>query len=481
MSGVLLLGVGLALAAGGVHMLPLVGTGLLVVVALLSLRGPGERTSSAEGADLVPRRRSRLLIGLLLVNFAYWVSSALLSGLPLSSVFSYGFLRWHLRSIPGYLPLLAIAVSGYRFSDRDKKVAVCALLIPATLISLVGAAQYATGFRIAGYSEGVLPSTVRYDLGEYWFFGFLRAHVTCGGYYSTVALVALGLFWFWRTDWWRRGLVFLALGVSAWGLMFSKARTFVGAFAGAACLMFVYGCWVRLRLRGTRSAPSADEVRCKGTDRYLPLRPQWVAMALGAVVAAYCLTPRLHARMRATFVEPGADLPSQVAAATKHDRRIFWEAALRLAKRHPVFGAGLGRFGDEYDSYAHELELPWQPAGTQHHAHNSWLHVAAELGLVGVGLLLALWVVSCAWLWGAVRAQEAGSFGAALSVGVLAAVAAQLAAALFDHNLWSAQLMIPLTTLIGVAAFVPASVATPAGRSPLQSADARDQASVRTK
>ncbi|MCK4300271.1 MAG: O-antigen ligase family protein, partial [Planctomycetes bacterium] len=365
MSEAILLGVGLALAAGGVHMLPLVGTGLLVMVALLSLGRPAER--------------NKLLIVVLLVNFGYWVSSALLTGLPLSRIFSYGFLRWHLRSIFGYLPLLAIAVSGYRFTERAKKVAVCALLIPATLICLVGAAQYATGFRIGSYSERALPSTVRYDLGEYWFFGFLRAHVTCGGYYATVALVALGLFWFWRTDWWRRGLIFLALGASAWGLMFSKARTFIGAFAGAACLMFVYGCWVRLRR--------------KGTDRHLPLRPHLVGMALGAVVAAYCLTPGLHGRMRATFGEPDADLPSWIAAATKHDRPVFWGAAFRLFKRHPVFGAGLSRFGDEYRSYAQQLRIPLPPATIEHHAHNSWLHVAAELGLVGVGLLCTIWVV----------------------------------------------------------------------------------------
>jgi O-antigen ligase len=79
-------------------------------------------------------------------------------------------------------------------------------------------------------------------------------------------------------------------------------------------------------------------------------------------------------------------------------RLNIWAAALGMVAHHPLFGVGFGHFSGQMMGYLRDLEFV--PAFGQYAqgslAHNTFLSVAAELGLVG----LALYVVV---VWGSFR------------------------------------------------------------------------------
>lgn len=97
-------------------------------------------------------------------------------------------------------------------------------------------------------------------------------------------------------------------------------------------------------------------------------------------------------------------------------RGELWVAAADLAAEHPGRGIGPGMFA-ELNPVTDDADLRW--------AHHGYLQVAAELGFVGLGLVLALigWVSCRLWI-ASVRAPVRSAFGGAavLVVGLHATV-----------------------------------------------------------
>ncbi len=96
------------------------------------------------------------------------------------------------------------------------------------------------------------------------------------------------------------------------------------------------------------------------------------------------------------------------------ERMAHWQAAWYMLEAHPWLGVGFGNYAAVYPAYA----LPhWDdPLG---HAHNYYLNVAAESGLIGLGGYLFLWGAIFWMVWRTVRTTHglaqgiaAGIFGA---------------------------------------------------------------------
>jgi O-antigen ligase len=68
-------------------------------------------------------------------------------------------------------------------------------------------------------------------------------------------------------------------------------------------------------------------------------------------------------------------------------RPIRWESALRIVKDYPVFGSGLGTIELIYADYAPILKDKGP------HVHNTFLEVAAEMGLVGLVAFMLIFIV----------------------------------------------------------------------------------------
>jgi len=132
------------------------------------------------------------------------------------------------------------------------------------------------------------------------------------------------------------------------------------------------------------------------------------------------------------------------------ERLAHWQAAWRMFSREPFVGVGIGQYAVVYPQVA----LPrWQdPLG---HAHNYYLHVLAELGLIGLALLFVQGTaVPCA-LWRRLRTLDGWERG--LAIGALGMWGHLLAHSMVD-NLFVHELYLLMALLIGLAL---AAAATP--------------------
>lgn len=83
-------------------------------------------------------------------------------------------------------------------------------------------------------------------------------------------------------------------------------------------------------------------------------------------------------------------------SAASSGRLDEWTVALRITEGHPLGGVGLGNYQTVEPSYATQtvnLEFSQFIVTDRLVAHNTYLQIAAELGLIGLGLLLTVFVL----------------------------------------------------------------------------------------
>lgn len=70
-------------------------------------------------------------------------------------------------------------------------------------------------------------------------------------------------------------------------------------------------------------------------------------------------------------------------------RLVFWEGALRMANEHPIVGVGTGDYMVEMDRLQDQHLIPQTPnLAYIDNPHNTYLAYLADLGVVGLGMLL---------------------------------------------------------------------------------------------
>lgn len=124
------------------------------------------------------------------------------------------------------------------------------------------------------------------------------------------------------------------------------------------------------------------------------------------------------------------------------ERLAHWEAALGMVRAHPLLGVGIGNYVPVYPAYA----VPgWaDPLG---HAHNYYLHIAAEAGLLGLAAY-ALFMLAAFWhSWRSVGALS-GTWQA-VALGILGVLAAFAVHSLFD-NLYVHAMNMHLAMMLGL-------------------------------
>jgi len=186
-----------------------------------------------------------------------------------------------------------------------------------------------------------------------------------------------------------------------------------GVVFGALCLTFSRGAWVAF-LGGMALICLA--MRRRGAPRLATRRLALAGGALGVVGLLFVVgyTPFLLARAGV-----GGET-TELRSTT--DRRIFIEIAADLIAQKPLQGVGVGAFPWEARDWL--LRSPYRTLQAQN-VHNVPLLIAAELGLIGLGLWGGA-VISGGWA-GWQRARDP------YAIGVAAGAAALLAIGLIDH------------------------------------------------
>ncbi len=151
------------------------------------------------------------------------------------------------------------------------------------------------------------------------------------------------------------------------------------------------------------------------------------------------------------LIEERVQAKGVVANANVQSRQALWNGALRMAADRPLVGVGPGRFGIESPAYVtDEVLVLREPV-----VHNSYLEVLAELGVPALLLFLGFLASSWRCAHNAVaRCRERGDLeGTRMGVAVQASLIVALVSGLFI----SAQVIVPMWLLAGIAAALAAT------------------------
>ena len=124
---------------------------------------------------------------------------------------------------------------------------------------------------------------------------------------------------------------------------------------------------------------------------YLFTRFRWrgmlTSLALVAVgfVGAYELSPSFHERVSGAVAEANRFHPGEAGVGGVGERLEFYHNTLALIRDHPIFGVGTGGF-----VHAYAEKVQGTGIAPTRNPHNQYLMTTAEVGIVGLALLLLL-------------------------------------------------------------------------------------------
>lgn len=188
-------------------------------------------------------------------------------------------------------------------------------------------------------------------------------------------------------------------------------------------------------------------------------RSGWLGLATGVVMLAVLLPERrrqiafltgavLLVLVIAGFAGPTADRlrTAEGDATTLAGRLPVWWATLQMFAQHPAFGVGVQNFGSSVRSYNPGLHI--------NHAHNLFLNVAAERGVLGLLTFGALVVVLFRTLADVLK-HTSVERERLLTAGLIASFVAFLVHSLFDVSYYDYRILLLFWLLVGVAACLP--------------------------
>jgi O-antigen ligase len=299
-----------------------------------------------------PLRLDRIVVthGLYVVVLALSIVNA-----PAGASWGAELYRW-------WSPLLTyvIAINTIR-RPRDARP-----VIAGTALGVVGASVYG----IVQSARGIGPEA--FDVG-----GWTRAYATFGqpnpfaGYLELTVPLLVALSAAWLLPRYRPALREAIGGPLA-------ALSAVGSGIGLIALVLTQsrGGWL-----GAVAGLTVVAVLLGG-------RIRWTAVAVGiAVFAAVILTPygnRLSARLVAGFGLQSDGVQVTTENFAVQERLAHWRAGWAMAKRYPVLGVGAGSFPARF----REFTQVWRFRIQRGHAHNAYIHAAAQSGFVGLAAYL---------------------------------------------------------------------------------------------
>lgn len=193
---------------------------------------------------------------------------------------------------------------------------------------------------------------------------------------------------------------YLALGLASLAFLYGTGRLKLGwamaLLIGLSCIFSLTGSrttWVYLFGIGAITAGFLvfDRSRCNW---------RFLAVAVGAVICIEATSLVVEARTPAgadAVPTAGQRLDLEVFAVEERPR--MWKAAWLIFQEAPWLGVGLRQFGWHHFVLNAQLPAP-RVTGFTDHAHNLPLQVMAELGLVGLAVLV---IAGLAWFVGLLR------------------------------------------------------------------------------
>jgi O-antigen ligase len=199
---------------------------------------------------------------------------------------------------------------------------------------------------------------------------------------------------------------------SGWGMLLFFSAIGVAAFASILGLIFS---WSRGAWMGFLAGLASMVVLWPRRTRY-GLASLGVAGLLGLAMWQVGLVPTTVESRISSFTSDltlgdvrGVDINDANYAVL--ERVAHWQAALDMARDHLWLGVGFGNYGAAYPNYA---LLNWPDA--LGHAHNYYLNLFAELGLLGLIAYLIAWMTIFWQTYRVLRRERTAVRGIALGL-----------------------------------------------------------------
>ena len=314
------------------------------------------------------------------------------------------------------------------------RMIVVILLIAAGIVHVgIGAIQFTEGHNFM-----LVPFLLRPDYG-YRASGFYVCPDHLAGLLEVLGVFGLSIVCWSRWPIWAKLLVAYGTAVSYVGLALTGSR---GGYLSTIASLAVFAL-----LSLTVLARASPKLFWRiGAPFAIAAIVIWIAVSFSMRQSFY-LTER-------TVSILGDNLSDSSAAV----RMAFWQAAARQWKVQPIWGTGSGTYL-YYARLFRTDELPGDPT----YAHNDYLNLLAEYGLVGAAGFLIFLGFHLRRGWKnferlgpkRVASSVSPSFlsnGLALSIGALAAVAAYLVHSIFDFNLHIPANVLLMAFVFGVLA-----------------------------
>ncbi len=348
--------------------------------------------------------------------------------------------------------LATASAAGHEGGTRRLQVLVAMLIGSGLLQALIGIWQFAL--------RGEGPDHFQILGGEFFrAYGTFEQPNPYAGYLGFTAALAIGVVLTVVWEWFPNGFAGRAHGrirVLASSLRSSDRPSlnwllFVFS-AGAALAMVValVASWSRGGWLGFGAAMLAVAVA-------LPRRAVW-GLLLATVLIAGALLLQASGRLPASFAERlttfvGDLRLEDVRGAAIDDanyavieRLAHWQTALDMFRHDIWFGVGFGCYEAVYPALA---LINWPIA--LGHAHNIYLNLAAETGLIGLGTYLLFWGVVFWQTWQVTRRARGLTRG--LAIGLLGAWTQISVHHLLDY-LYVNNAHLHIAVLLGMAAFI---------------------------
>mgnify|MGYP001615439270 CR=1 FL=1 len=305
-----------------------------------------------------------------------------------------------LRKLAMYFFVFLAIVCGIADIKRLKRL-ISILILSALIVSLDGFWQYSTG--TDWFSSRPLMAYphlgIKRVTASFWQAGSL------GIYLGAVIPISFSLFLFYA-----KGIKKTALGITTLVLLFTLILSFTpGAAFGVYAAILYFACVKR----GWRLA---------------------LFLILG-ILLGYFLLP-----------ESLTSWPNGSLFQTIFGRIKMWAIAVKMIKMHPILGNGLHTFGVNYQKFCVPGD-PYYGLGPPY-AHNMYLQMAVEIGLLGLLSFLALMAEVFKKLWEVYKTTQE-RFVQTLSLGLMGSFIAYLTHGMLESSIYTSQGALLFWILLG--------------------------------
>lgn len=227
----------------------------------------------------------------------------------------------------------------------------------------------------------------------------------------------------------------VALSLLAWMLLRRNRSTRITLYVACATLIIGFGIiasWSRGAWIGVIMAISA--MLCLYDRRSI-----YAGGALVSIMLLLVMTGSTNINvLPQPVVDRFNDVPALIEKSTKGveqilnepltdnnfaaiERAAHWSAAIKMWEQEPWLGVGPGNYAAVYPDIIRTEKRLKRWADPLGHAHNVYLNVMAEGGIVGILLYFSLWASLFVWVWRQMNRRT--GFHRALAIGVIGVMA----------------------------------------------------------